>query len=840
MRPISSRDWPGRQPQSGRVVEAFEDLWRSGEPSLDRYWAGLGPTRSLADLSALVKVDLQYRFDRGERPTAADYLERFPELAASDDRVVSVIYEEFCLLQEAGEDPDSAQFCERYGPWRDSLQSQLVYHRELSRVAGEESAPTKYPRPGERFATYQLRSILGIGGAARVYLATDDDLGGRKVALKVSASVGREPSILANLDHRNIVPILSVVESESGLRGFCMPYRPGATLEELSRRLGRDSIPRGARAVWEAMKPSIDADNDGLEEDRPGWSDFPVRGTYPEAIAWVGLALANALTYLHGRGVLHRDIKPANVLLAYREGPQLLDFNLAHAPHAAEHAQAALKGGTLPYMAPEQLRAFLDPAGWEHVGSPADLYALGLVLRGLLTGQSPEVPNPNLPLPRAIRALHDRRSEAAEPVRQFNPGVPPALESIIAGCLEFEPSARYAGASDLAEDLRRFLARRPLKFADNPSLIERGVNFLYRNRMIAAGIVCLVVSFAIAGTFSRKALNQAIPAAMARPPTAIRDLPEFRRAVLDLDSKVPENWARARNAFDVLRKAHPESAWPWLYQGLTLEKIADHQPKAERNRSAGNEMFQVATQCHDFLRALQGRLTEEPASPTLNTMHARSILDDRHDAGRFDRALPILLSVLATDPERLSALVMIADLERHRGFPEEAIRRYRRAIELGEANSGHSAQDVNRCRWSLLPLLMRQADGQIEGARTAGDRRISAGTLDRLGATLEALDRGWDAAPPPNGTPDERVFLRAFYGGVVASGRLVIAKADGNPVQAARDFAEARKQFEAALRVGQNSGGIGARNRLQIESKLKELERRAAPSTSSSTPARPE
>ena len=102
-----------------------------------------------------------------------------------------------------------------------------------------------YPRPGDRFANYHLRSILGIGGAARVYLATDDELDEAEVALKISASIGREPSILAKLDHRNIVPILRVTKPEAGLQGFCMPYRPGVTLEALIHRLGTSTAAPG-------------------------------------------------------------------------------------------------------------------------------------------------------------------------------------------------------------------------------------------------------------------------------------------------------------------------------------------------------------------------------------------------------------------------------------------------------------------------------------------------------------------------------------------------------------------------------------------------------------------
>ncbi|HEV3166749.1 MAG TPA: protein kinase, partial [Isosphaeraceae bacterium] len=180
---------------------------------------------------------------------------------------------------------------------------------------------------------------------------------------------------------------------------------------------------------------------------------------------------------------VHRDVKPANVLLTFSAGPQLLDFNLAHEPHNAERAEAALRGGTLPYMAPEQLEAFLDPEQWESVGEPADLYALGLLLSELLTGERPEPPDPALPLPRAIRGLLDQRASSKLSLRDRNPSIPHALNSIAARCLSVDPSDRYPSARTVAEDLERFLARRPLRHAPNPSKAELARNWTRRHRL---------------------------------------------------------------------------------------------------------------------------------------------------------------------------------------------------------------------------------------------------------------------------------------------------------------------------------------------------------------------
>jgi hypothetical protein len=178
----------------------------------------------------------------------------------------------------------------------------------------------------------------------------------------------------------------------------------------------------------------------------------------------------------------HRDVKPGNVLLTLQHGPQLLDFNLAESPHATHHAESAMLGGTLPYMAPEQIEAFLDPELWGKVSARSDLYSLGLVLRELLTGAAPDLPDEKLPPTRAMRELLDRRVCLNTDVGAFNPNVPFALRSIVDRCLKLDPDERYGSARALSEDLRRFLSREPLVTARNPSRRERTANWLVRHR----------------------------------------------------------------------------------------------------------------------------------------------------------------------------------------------------------------------------------------------------------------------------------------------------------------------------------------------------------------------
>ncbi|QDV33281.1 serine/threonine-protein kinase [Tautonia plasticadhaerens] len=469
-------------------------------------WRRLGGSPSA--LADLVKSELRRRFSEGRRPAVADFLDALPELREDSERMLSLIYEEFCLREEAGEAPSPDSFCERYAPWRDSLASQLNYHRMLSQAVGVlPGTPPRFPEPGEHFLRYRLRSVLGQGGAARVFLADDEDLGGRPSALKVSPDRGEEPSIMGRLQHPHIMPVHNVVrDPESGLRGLCMPYHPGRPLDQVIRRM--ENIPAPARSPRTLLDAAAPEDLAARVEG-PGWQGFPRRGTYPEACAWLALTLADALAHSHALGILHRDVKPANVLLSSVDGPQLLDFNLAHDPHAPERAESALRGGTLPYMAPEQLEAFRDPDRWDLVGPPAECYALGLVLRELLTGRRPEAPGAEVPLPRAINDLLAMRAEGWPPARRRNPEVPHALEAILSRCIAHDPSARYASASDLAEDIHAFLRHRPLAHARNPNRRERAWNWYLRNRFGIAGLGLLAVVPAIAHLSTRETAKHA-------------------------------------------------------------------------------------------------------------------------------------------------------------------------------------------------------------------------------------------------------------------------------------------------------------------------------------------
>ena len=148
---------------------------------------------SIEILTQLIKTDLRCRYARGQSPSVNEYLEKFSELGGADSRVLSLIYEEFCLGEERGDAIDVESFCGRYPRWKDSLISQLKYHRLISQAAEMTPKPPPFPEPGGTFEIFRLVSLLGKGGSSRVFLARDLSLGGRLVVLKVSLDRGQEP-----------------------------------------------------------------------------------------------------------------------------------------------------------------------------------------------------------------------------------------------------------------------------------------------------------------------------------------------------------------------------------------------------------------------------------------------------------------------------------------------------------------------------------------------------------------------------------------------------------------------------------------------------------------------
>lgn len=271
---------------------------------------------------------------------------------------------------------------------------------------------------GDLFAGYRIIRLLGVGGMGEVYLAQHPRLP-RQDALKLLRTEVctdpvfrtrfiREADSVAALDHPNIVKV----------------YDRGENGEQL----------------WIATQ-YIDG-TDAAEQLR---QHYPAGMPTADAIAII-VAVADALDYAHGRGLVHRDVKPANVLLA-RPGPEgiqrtyLADFGIAR-PLADPQGLTAtsMAVGTVEYAAPEQLLG-------QSVDGRADQYALAATAYRLLTG------SPVFPATNPIVAINDHINSTPPTLARSRPDLA-ALDPVLATALAKDPADRYRSCGDFARALK--------------------------------------------------------------------------------------------------------------------------------------------------------------------------------------------------------------------------------------------------------------------------------------------------------------------------------------------------------------------------------------------------
>ena len=247
-----------------------------------------------------------------------------------------------------------------------------------------------------------------------VWKAHDDNLD-RDVAIKMllHGTLGntasrerfrREALVLSRLSHPGVATIFDF-DTRAGCEFLVMEYVAGGTLQS---RLATGPLP-----VDDVLR--------------------------------LGTAIAEALDNAHRHGFLHRDLKPGNIALTEDGNPKILDFGIAMLLSgervAGRITEAGMVLGSLPYMSPEQLVG-------EDCDARTDIYALGVMLFEMLTGQRPFVKERSEALMFAII------SNAAQPVQSLRPDVPEALDRLIGECLRKDPAQRPLSAAHVSEVLR--------------------------------------------------------------------------------------------------------------------------------------------------------------------------------------------------------------------------------------------------------------------------------------------------------------------------------------------------------------------------------------------------
>lgn len=162
----------------------------------------------------------------------------------------------------------------------------------------------------------------------------------------------------------------------------------------------------------------------------------------PERAAHITLGIADALDYIHSHGVVHRDLKPENIMVSSNDVVKLIDFGIAGQEGARRLTFSKLSQlmGTPDYISPEQVKG-------KRGDGRSDIYALGVMLYEMLTGQVP------FRGPNAFAIMNDRLLNNPEPPREIDPGISPQLQEIIYRAIERDPKNRYASARELIWDL---------------------------------------------------------------------------------------------------------------------------------------------------------------------------------------------------------------------------------------------------------------------------------------------------------------------------------------------------------------------------------------------------
>jgi tetratricopeptide (TPR) repeat protein len=403
------------------------------------------PVQSPEALGALVDA-LKGAWRAGATPDAAEALREHPDLLPFRSLVVDLVYEEYCVREEAGDVPETDQFCGQFPVYRSHIREVIRGHRLLADHPDLVKPATVWPRPGDTFEQLTVVRELGRGSFARAYLARDPEAGDRAVVLKLAPSRSAEARTLGTIAHEGIAAVLWA-RPAGGFFAICMPYVGALTLRDAAEAALRAPGGPSGRALLAAVNdpalPPVAA------AARPALTG---RESHADAIAAIAGRLADAVAHLHARGIAHGDLKPTNVLLGPGGAPHLIDFNLA----TGQTDSLLRRGGTLPYMPPEQLRVVLGGRD-ECPALAGDVYSFGVVLFEALAGRVPFEPC-TATEPAAVAADLLCRLTAARRPLTAGANLPAPLARLIDRCLEIDP-ARRPPIGRVREALERYSAR---------------------------------------------------------------------------------------------------------------------------------------------------------------------------------------------------------------------------------------------------------------------------------------------------------------------------------------------------------------------------------------------
>jgi len=633
--------------------------------------------------------------------------ERWREISPQLDHALSLPEEERAAWLAAlrAEHPETAHL----------LETLLAEHRALSKERFLERGPER-PRgeaglPGQTFGAYRLLSPIGQGGMGSVWLAErSDGRFQRRVAVKVlrfavssqdAERFKREGEILGRLADPHIAELIDAGVTPTGEPFLVIEHVEGEAID----------------AYCDRHKLDVDAR------------------------IHLFLDVLSAVAEAHAHLIVHRDIKPPNVLVREDGQVKLLDFGIAKLLEdegaSAAATRLTLEGGvalTPRFAAPEQVTGGA-------VTTATDVYALGVLLYLLLTGQHPAGPGPHSPaeLVKAITETEPRRaSEAAgsgdaqgtAEKRALTPEklgrqLRGDLDTIVAKALKKRPRERYASVTAFAEDLRRYLRHEPIS-ARPDTIAYRAMKFVRRHRTPVA-LASLAFAALVAGVTGTMIQAQR---ARAQRDFAFRQLSRAE-AINDLNEYVLSNAAPSGKPFTVndllagaeriIQRQHGDEATRVV---LLVSVGQQYMVQEEYQKARG-----LLEQAYEISRSVSPVTTRARASCALGRALSRM-----GDAGRADTLFHEGLNEVSEDPlfvvERVNCLLRGSEIAFNTGRPVEGLARAQEAERLVGQSSFHSdALELD----SLIVLA-----GAYNDAGRRGEANVA---YQKAAARLEALGR---------------------------------------------------------------------------------------------------
>jgi serine/threonine protein kinase len=530
-------------------------------------------------------------------------------------------------------------------------------------------APPASHVAGMQLGAWALRETIGSGGMGQVWLATrSDGLYNGRAAVKLlhatrldpqaQARFAREGEFVARLTHPHIAQLLDAGLAPDGTRYLVLEYVPGERID-----------------LW------CDARQLGIE-----------------ARLRLFMQVCEAVAYAHSHLVVHRDLKPANILVTGEGHVKLLDFGVAKLLAEDDDAQqteltrAAPAGLTPEYAAPEQIEG-------QPITTATDVYALGVILFGLLSGARPYgstsrgvaalaraiVEEPPRSLTAALRESPDAGLSRGASIASLRQALRGDLETIVAKALKKSPGERYATVQELREDVQRHLDHQPVS-AQPDTFAYRARKFAQRNRVQVLALSGLMVTLVL-GIVATTWQWQTAKREAQRTQSVVKVLTdifseltpdESDKAQISVLELLRKGWKRVESGFESDPALQAEVAHPL---GLMLRSSGD-MTSAVKALTMSRAHLRNTGQTHnvEYLTLLQALAYAQLRVG--QTQEAKVLLEETIATSQAMRD--------TTSIEPLQARIQLGEIARREGRLHDAHQQLREVVELTRKRLGPS------------------------------------------------------------------------------------------------------------------------------------------------------